>query len=150
MTPKDDHIDEEIILGLMIEAFPLTAADKLHLENCPDCQSRISKLQSSLDRLSLMASHFSPTPKRSLNHQVVKKRTLVNRGRYGVVLCFCLLVIGLFPVLGPEQTTDQIFQQDFSPWIEADAEFYGEIQLISENALPPVYLMIQGEEEVAY
>lgn len=147
------HLDEDQIIRAVVDEGQLSLSSRNHLDHCDQCSARKSNLEKDLARLRKAAEQFVPLPRGRLNLREAQKpdpmRWLWNwRTISGAAIAVAVLVMIVWWT-GQQQGRFEspgganLIASD----INKSESLMTEISILSENALPQVYLDIAVESE---
>jgi len=148
---KDLHLDEDQLLKALVEEAELPLPLRQHLSTCPHCRASKQIFEQDLARLGQMAERASPSPRRQVSLPVGEPRHSTGwlwgwRTGLGAAVAAALVVILMWgvPILRdtPMGNGDMLARE-----MQETEQFMTEIDLLVENALPPVYSDISVESD---
>jgi predicted anti-sigma-YlaC factor YlaD len=146
--PNEPHLGENDILKAVIDDTDLSRLQQQHLQECFQCRSQKERLENELARLGQLAEHYAPEPQRRISVTEQKIRTpFFNRGfvfSAAAVAAVIIVVWATFLIQNQQQRSIGNLAKNM---VEAE-KLMMEIDVLVENALPPVYLDIVGETNV--
>jgi len=143
------HLEEDQLIRAVVEESDLPETLREHLSGCPECRAAKKRIEEDLARLGQMAKRLSPSPLRKVSLPSEKSQNAFRwtwqwRVAFGVgaAAVFAVFVMGMPPLFKhtPEEST---YTQEM---LETE-EFMAEVSMLSENALPSVYLDMAGESD---
>ena len=149
--PADIHLDQDGLLRAVIDGNDLRRAEQAHLERCADCRAKINRFENDLAWLAHQARQSAPQPQRRivLPHKIVDRHG--HRLGYGLATVAVAFVAVALAWLwdGPQS------QQGLAPWppavgVEDRVAREVELQALTDNSLPDVYLDMIGDEETGF
>ncbi|UCH22416.1 MAG: hypothetical protein JSU83_04030 [Deltaproteobacteria bacterium] len=147
------HLDEDQIIRAVVDESDLSFSVRKHLDHCDKCSARKTNLEKDLACLRKAAQQFVPLPRGRLNLKKMEKpnqmRWLWNwRTALGAALAAAALVMFIW---WPGQRQGRFESPGGANLIVNDIKksesLMTEISILSENALPQVYLDIAVETE---
>jgi hypothetical protein len=148
-TDKDLHLNEDQLVKAVVEEDGLPLPLREHLLTCPECRANKQVFEQDLARLGQMAERASPSPRRKVSLPVEESRHSTGwwwgwRASLGATAAAALVIILVWGV--PILRNTSIGNGDMLDREMQEAEqFMTEIDLLVENALPPVYSDISVE-----
>lgn len=148
-TDKDLHLDEDQLVKALVEEAELPLPLREHLSTCPQCRANKQMFEQDLARLGQMAERASPSLIRQVSLPVGESRHSTGwwwgwRTSLGAAAAAALVVILVWGV--PILRNTPLGNGDMLAHEMQEAEqFMTEIDLLVENALPPVYSDISAE-----
>jgi hypothetical protein len=147
----DTHLNRDGLLRAAIDENDLTRAERAHLERCVDCRAKFDRFESDLAWLAHQARQSAPQPQLRI---VLPPENVDRRVRplgYGLATVAVALVAvalawfwngpqsqrGLAPRLPAIGVGDRVAQEV-------------ELQALTDNSLPDVYLDMIGDEETGF
>jgi hypothetical protein len=147
--PNEPHLAENDILLAVIDDTDLSDRQREHLARCSRCRTQKEQLEQELTRLGQLAKRYSPALRRRITLVERKDRSpLFSRGfalSAAAVAATILLVLGIFLIRSQQQGNVGNLAQNM---VEAE-KLMSEVNVLVENALPPVYLDIVGETDMS-
>lgn len=151
--PSGAHLAEKDILQAVIDDTDLSDLQRTHLARCPQCQSEKERLGQELARLGQLARRYSPAPQKRITVVEGQGRlSFLSRGfgwgfavSAAVAAAALLVMLGSFFIRGQQQANIGNLAQNM---VEAE-RLMAEVDVLVENALPPVYLEIVGETDLS-
>jgi hypothetical protein len=143
------HLAENEILQAVIDDSDLSDRQRVHLAQCVHCRSSKEQLEQELARLGQLAKRYCPAPRRRVTVVERKDRShFFSRGivfSAAAVAAVILVIWGTFLIRNQPQGYIGNSAQNM---VEAE-RLMTEVNVLAENALPPVYLAIVGESDVS-
>ena len=144
----ESHLGENDILKAVIDNTDLTRLQHQHLQECLQCRSQKEQVENELARLGQLAQQYAPEPQRRVTMPEQKDRaTFFNRGfAFSAAAVAAVIIVTWATLLIRNQQQGSIgnLAQNM---VEAE-RLMMEIDVLVENALPPVYLDIIGESSL--
>ena len=144
----DRHLNEDQISVAVIDAKDLTGVEQAHLSRCQQCRDRVGRIREDLRRIGRCAQTYAPEPHRPVS---LPSGKTIRRNRYrGFGLVPAAIAVGLLilaiwwtglvnvGVESPDPKLSSIEQT-------TDSDF--ETPLLTDSALPDVFLEMIGEDE---
>ena len=142
---NEPHLGEDDILQAVIDDSDLSTLQRQHLMECSQCRSQRESLESELRHLGQLAERYAPEPLKRITVAHDKIRLPVSiRGfafSAAAVAAVIIVVWTAFLIRNQQQGPVGNLAQNM---LEAE-KLMTEINLLVENALPPVYLDIVGD-----
>ena len=148
-TQANDHLNADRILRAVIDAGDLTGAERAHLSRCQPCRNQVARMTADLTRIGRRAAQYSPLPQRPVSLPV--ETATRRRWRFALVpaaVAAAALIMAIW-WNGPEIVTVDGPNLTISA-LEENGEPESEMQVVSDNALPDVFLEIIGDEETGF
>jgi len=150
MRNGNRHLDEDQLVGALVDVGDLPKGPREHLSACPQCRDALGELEARLDCLSRMSQRMTPSPSTTMGFpaQEAPGRSAwsfcawqpVAGAAFAAVLVIAVLWgAGLFQV-GPDGRGHPAIHEEADPLI-------AEINFLAENPLPPLYLDLLGERD---
>ncbi len=147
-NPIEPHLAEDDILQAVIDDADLSDLQRMHLAQCSRCRSQKEQLEQELARLGKLAKRYSPAPQKRITVIPRKDRSPFFHWGFAfstaAVAAAVLLMLGTFLIRSQQQGNVGNLAQNM---VEAEI-LMTEVNLLVENALPPVYLDIVGETDL--
>jgi predicted anti-sigma-YlaC factor YlaD len=148
-NPNEPHLAKNAILQAVIDAGDLSDLQRMHLAQCSHCRSLKEQLEQELARLGQLAKRYSPAPQKRITVVEHKDRSPIFSRRFAfsaaAVAAAILVILGTFLFRSQQQGNVGNLAQDM---VEAE-KLMTEVNVLVENALPPVYLDIVGETDLS-
>ena len=148
-NPNGPHLTENDILQAVIDDTDLPDPQRVHLAQCPDCRSQKQQLEQELARLGHLARHYSPAPQRRVTVVEREDRSPFFSWKLAfgaaAVAAAIVVVLGTFLIQSHQQAKIGNLAKNM---VEAE-KLMTEVDVLVENALPPVYLDIVGETDLS-
>ena len=147
--PNEPHLAKNDILQAVIDDTDLSDLQRVHLVQCSHCRSLKEQLEQELARLGQLAKRYSPAPQRRIT--VIERKDRSPFFSWGfafgaaAVAAAILVVLGTFLIRSQQQGNIGNLAQNM---VEAE-RLMTEVNVLVENALPPVYLDIVGETDLS-
>ncbi len=145
---KEWHVNEDDLLRAIVDKRDLPESLRDHLSACPLCFAEKERAQQNLVRLGQMAEHFSPFPRRRVRLSASLERPSrwwTWRGALAAMATAALVLVVYGSIewrTRPEERLAAITQE-----MQEDERLMTEVSLLSENALPGLWLDISGESD---
>lgn len=147
--PNEPHLAENDILLAVIDDTDLSDRQRRHLTRCSHCQTQKEQIEQELARLGQLAKRYSPAPQRRITAVEGKDRSPWFSWGFALsaaaLAAVILVVLGTFLIRSQQQGNVGNLAQNM---VEAE-KLMSEVNVLVENALPPVYLDIVGEADVS-
>lgn len=148
---KNSHLSEDQLIRAVVDPGDLTAVASDHLTACPKCRQALHRFEEELSTLGKLAGHYSPEPKRNITLPVVKPvRSIFRSWKWRIALSAAFsaaLIIVVVWWSGMTHTASKMNSGGLSEELWEDEQMMTEISMLSENALPPLYMDIAGEPD---
>ncbi|MGD8408822.1 MAG: hypothetical protein PVI49_01350 [Desulfobacterales bacterium] len=142
------HLGENDILQAVIDDTDLSQGVKQHLNECAHCRLQKERFEQELERLGQLAKRYAPEPRRRVTVDTARvRRPFLNwKFAFGAAAVAVTIIIVWATVLIQTQQPGSVgnLAQNM---VEAE-RLMTEIDVLVENALPPVYLEIVGETDL--
>ncbi len=142
---NEPHLEEDDILQAVIDDTDLSTLHQQHLLQCSQCRSQKERLENELARLGQLAERYAPEPQKRVTLAEQKVRTtFFSRGfAFSAAAATAVIIViwATFLIRNQQQGSIGNLAQNM---VEAE-RLMTEINVLVENALPPVYLDIVGE-----
>ena len=142
------HLGENDILQAVIDETDLSERLKQHLNDCSHCRLQKERIAQELGRLGQLARRYAPEPQRRVTIVEQRFRSRIFNWKYAfsaAAVAATIIVIWATVLIQSQQPgSDGNLAQNM---IEAE-RLMTEIDVLVENALPPVYLEIVGETDL--
>ena len=150
-TTQEKHVSERQLLQAVVDAADLNVVARKHLSVCEDCRRQKERLEKELAVLGKAARRSAPP----LRKRVTLPESESRRGpalpwwrtaAVGIAAAASLVAaVFWYTGAGP---ADPATGKSIAAWDTLDDErFMAEVQLLTENILPQVYLDIAGESD---
>ena len=152
MNPvNEQHLNEDQLLRAVIDIQDLSVPLQGHLAKCKQCLDQKERFESDLERLGTMAQQAAPQPRKRIILPAQKSsrpmwlwsgwRSALGAAAVAAVLLLAIWVPNRMrgPLPGDSANLAREMQ-------EAE-QLMAEVNMLVENALPPVYKNISGEAE---
>ena len=148
-NPNEAHLAENDILQAVIDDTDLSDLHRKHLVQCSHCRSLKEQLEQELARLGQLAKRHAPAPHRRIT--VIERKDRSPFFSWGfafsaaAVAAAILVMLGTFLIRSQQHANVGNLAQNM---IEAES-LMTQVNVLVENALPPVYLDIVGETDLS-
>ena len=151
---KEQHLDEQQLIQAVVDENDLPRSMQAHLVSCHQCRSSKVSFEQELVRLGQLAERYSPPPQRKITvpvHEARSPRWSFLNWRNAIAAAATVAAV-LFVFWG---TTSLRNPTEFgiagtpSELMEAK-RLMTEVNMLVENALPPLYLEITAEYKPDY
>lgn len=150
-TPTNQHLEEDRVLRAVIDAHDLTQTEQDHLSGCEHCRHRVARLTGDVHHVGHRAAQYAPEPQRRIRLPEEKTVYRTRKWQFGLVpaaVAVCALLLA-FWWTAPEKTF-----VDGTGWtissLEEESISGAEMQVLSDSALPDVFLDIIGDESTQF
>ncbi len=142
------HLGENDILRAVIDDTDLPQGVKQHLIECAHCRLQKGRFEQELARLGQLAKRYAPEPRRRVTVDTARVRPpfLNWKLAFGAAAVAATVIIVWAAVLIKTQQPGSVGNLARN-MVEAE-RLMTEIDMLVENALPPVYLEIVGETDL--
>ncbi len=145
---NEPHLEENDILQAVIDDNDLSQPLRQHLNKCSHCRLQKARFEQELTRLGQLAKHYAPQSRQrvAIMDARVKPPFLNWKFVLGAAAVAATVMVVWATVLIQRQPPGSVgnLAQNM---VEAE-RLMTEINVLVENALPPVYLEIVGEAEL--
>ena len=155
MNPGNmQHLDEEQLVQAVVDATDLPHSVQAHLAKCGQCLAGKNSFELEMTKLSQQVERFAPKPQRRILLPVQKTKNPLRNlldwrnlvAAVATVTAVFILVWGTNMVRNlPEPGTENLTAE----MVEAE-RLMTEVNTLIDNALPPFYLVISGENTADY
>jgi hypothetical protein len=147
--PNQPHLAQNDILQAVIDDTDLSDLQRAHLAQCSHCRTQKKQLEQELARLGQLAKRYCPAPQRRITLDERKDRSPFFSWGFAfsaaAVAAAVLVMLGTFLIRSQQQDNIRNLAQNM---VEAE-KLMTEVNVLVENALPPVYLDIVGETDLS-
>jgi hypothetical protein len=146
---KENHPDEEQLIRAIVDEDKLPDSIREHLSLCPRCRADIKKIEQELNTLSKTARQLVPATCRKISLPVEKPSRIYRwlhdwRVSFGAIATVAVAVLVIWlSIPGTILYENSLDIMDQATW--DDDVFITEINMLTQNAIPQVYLDIIGE-----
>jgi len=146
---KENHPDEDQLILAIVDEAKLPDSIREHLSLCPRCRAGIKKIEQDLNNLGQTARQLTPATHRKLSLPVEKPSRIYKwlhdwRVSFGTIATAAVVVLMIWLSIPSsilyEDSLDIMAQVTWD-----DDVFITEINMLTKNAMPQVYLDIIGE-----
>jgi len=146
---KENHPDEDQLIRAIVDEAKLPDSIREHLALCPRCRVGIKKIQQDLNNLGQTARQLAPATHRKLFLPVEKPSRIYRwlhdwRISFGAIATAAVVVLVIWLSIPStilyEDSLDIMAQVTWN-----DDVFITEINMLTQNVMPQVYLDIIGE-----
>jgi len=146
---KENHPDEEQLIRAIVDEAKLPDSLREHLSLCPRCRAGIKKIERDLNNLGQTARQLSPATHRKISLPVEEPSRIYRwlhdwRVSFGAIATAAVVVLVIWLSIPStilyEDSLDIMAQVTWD-----DDVFITEINMLTQNAMPQVYLDIIGE-----
>lgn len=145
-NPEVFHLNEDDILQAVIAEADLSELQQQHLSECSRCRTNKERLENELANLGRLAERYSPEPLRrvTLEDNKIRSSFLFRGFAAGLAAAAVIIVVwAIFLIRGQQPGNVGNLAQNM---VEAE-KLMTEVNVLVQNALPPVYLDIVGETD---
>ena len=148
------HLDEEQLIQAVVDAADLPDSLQTHLSECSQCLAGKNSFELEMTKLSQKAEQFAPKPQRRIILPAYKtKDPIRNLLNWRNLLAAAATVTAVFILVWgtnmARNFSDHGNQNLTAEMMEAE-RFMTEVNTLIDNALPPFYLEITGEQNAGY
>ena len=142
---NEPHLGEDDILRAVIDETDLSTIQRQHLANCSQCRSHRESLESELTHLGQLAERYAPEPLRRIKvaHDKVRLPFSIRGFVFSAAAVVAIIIVVWATLLIRNQQQGPV-RNLAQNMVEAE-RLMTEINVLVENALPPVYLDIVGD-----
>ena len=146
---KNSHLDEEYLLQAIVDETDLPPSVRKHLSSCSLCRESMEQIEQDLNNLGQSARQLVPAMRRKIPLPVEKPSRIYRwlhdwRISFGAIATAAVVVFVIWLSIPStilyEDSLDIMAQVTWE-----DDAFMTEIGILTENAMPQVYLDIIGE-----
>lgn len=151
---KERHLDEQQLIQAVVDENDLPRSMQAHLVSCHQCRSSKVSFEQELGQLGQLAERYSPPPQRRITIPVHEARsprgTFWNwRNAIAAAATVTAVLLVFWGTTSFRQPTEFKIAGTPSELMEAK-RLMTEVNVLVENALPPLYLEITAEYEPDY
>lgn len=151
---KEQHLDEQQLIQAVVDENDLPRSMQAHLVSCHQCRSSKVSFEQELVRLGQLAERYSPPPQRKITIPVHETRspqgTFLNwRYAIGAAATVAAVLLVFWGTTSLRNLTEFGTAGAPSELMEAK-RLMTEVNMLVENALPPLYLEITAEYKPDY
>jgi len=146
---KENHPDEDQLIRAIVDETKLPVSIREHLSLCPRCRAGIKKIEQDLNNLGQTARQLAPAAHRKISLPIEKPSRIYMllhdwRISFGAIATIAVAVLVIWlSIPGTILYENSLDIMDRATW--DDDVFITEINMLSQNAIPQVYLDIIGE-----
>ena len=146
---KENHPDEDQLIRAIVDEVKLPVTIREHLSLCPRCRAGIKKIEQDLNNLGQTARQLAPAAHRKISLPIEKPSRICMllhdwRISFGAIATIAVAVLVIWlSIPGTILYENSLDIMDQATW--DDDVFITEINMLSQNAIPQVYLDIIGE-----
>ena len=146
---KENHPNEDQLIRAIVDEAKLPDSIREHLSLCPRCRAGIKKIEQDLNNLGQTARQLAPAAHRKISLPVEKPLKIYRwlhdwRISFGAIATAAVVVLVIWlsipSIILYEDSLDIMAQVTWD-----DDVFITEINMLTQNAMPQVYLDIIGE-----
>ncbi len=150
---KKNHPNEDQLILAIVDETKLPVSIREHLSLCPKCRSEIKKIEQNLNNLGQTAKQLAPAAHRKISLPVEKPLKIYRwlhdwQISFGAIATAAVVVLVIWLSIPStilyEDSLDIMAQVTWD-----DDVFITEINMLTQNAIPQVYLDIIGEYSVS-
>jgi predicted anti-sigma-YlaC factor YlaD len=150
---KEQHLDEQQLIQAVVDENDLPRSMQSHLVSCHQCRSGKESFEQELVLLGQLAERYSPPPQRRITipvHEARSPRTFWNwRNAIGAAATVAAVLLVFWGTTSIRNLTE--FGTAGTPADLMEAKrLMTEVNMLVENALPPLYLEITAEYKPDY
>ena len=148
------HLDEEQLVRAVVDATDLPESVQAHLAACGQCLAGRNSFEHEMTKLGRKAEQFAPKPQRRIMLPAQKAKTpfwkmLDWRNLVAAAATVSAVFILVWGTNMVRNLSDPGTQNLTAEMVEAK-RLMTEVNTLVDNALPPFYLVISGEQNAAY
>ena len=148
------HLDENQLIQAVVDSNDLPAPVQAHLAACRQCLAGTQSFEQELASLGSMAERYAPKPQRPIRLPVHESKskfgTFLNwRNAVGAVATAAAVIIVFWGTTVVRNLSDYGTDGSTTELMEAK-RLMTEVNMLIDNALPPLYLEISGEHHPDY
>jgi predicted anti-sigma-YlaC factor YlaD len=142
---SESHLEEDDILQAVVDETDLSVLQQQHLAQCLQCRTHKEQLEQELAHLGQLAERYAPRPQKRIivADQKVHLPLLNWRIVFSAAAVAAVILIVWGTSLIQNQRTGSI-GNSAQDMVEAE-KLMTQVNVLVENALPPIYLDIVGE-----
>jgi len=146
---EENHLDEDQLIRAIVDETDLSPSVRDHLSSCPLCRAGMEQIEQDLTGLGKTAERLAPAENRKVSLPAwgpsrVNQWFLNWRLSFGAIAAAAMVLLVVWWSIQNkiihEETLDIMAQVTWE-----DDAFMTEISILTENAMPQVYLDIIGE-----
>ena len=146
---KENHPDESQLILAIVDEAALSDSIRKHLSLCPRCRAGIKKIEQDLNKLGQTARRLAPATHRKIPLPVEKSSRIYRwlhdwRISFGAIATAAVVVLVIWFSI-PNTTIHEDSLDIMAQVTWDDDVFITEINMLTQNAMPQVYLDIIGE-----
>jgi hypothetical protein len=151
---KSVHLSEDQLIMAIVEESDLPISLREHLYTCPQCRSDKVRFEQKLTQVGRMAKNYTPPSKRRISLPDSEPRSFYlwfsgRRAAFGLALTVAMLILVVWWT-APFKITPEGGVEITAREMQEAESFMTEISLLAENALPTVYMDINGESHTGF
>ncbi|MGD9363549.1 MAG: hypothetical protein PVH85_32095 [Desulfobacterales bacterium] len=151
---KEQHLDEQQLIQAVVDETDLPRSGQSHLVSCHQCRSSKESLEQELVRLGQIAKDYTPQPQKRIRIPVHEPRstrwTFLNwRNAVGAAATVAAVLLVFWATTSVRNLNEFGTAGAPSELMEAK-RLMMEVDMLVENALPPLYLEITAEYKPDY
>ena len=151
---NEQHLDEHQLIQAVVDENDLPRSVQAHLGACHQCRSDMERFEQELAALGQIAERFAPQPQKSIVLPLHEARrtpwTFWNwRHAIGAAAAVVIIVVVFWGSITLKNLTGLPTAGTPSELLEA-RQLMTEVNMLVDNALPPLYLEISAESKPEY
>ena len=151
---KEQHLDEQQLIQAVVDENDLPQSMQVHLVSCHQCRSSKVSFEQELVHLGQLAERYSPPPQRKITIPVHEARnsrwSFLNwRNAIGAAATVAAVLLVFWGTTSLRNLSEFGTAGAPSELMEAK-RLMTEVNMLVENALPPLYLEITAEYKPDY
>ena len=151
---KEQHLDEQQLIQAVVDENDLPRSMQAHLVSCHQCRSSKVSFEQELVHLGQLAERYSPPPQRKIAIPVHEARSsrwsfLNWRNAIGAAATVAAVLLVFWGTTSVRNLTEFGTAGAPSELMEAK-RLMTEVNMLVENALPPLYLELTAEYKPDY
>jgi hypothetical protein len=151
---NEQHLSEQQLIQAVVDTNDLPRSMQTHLESCHQCRTSKESFEQELARLGQIAERYAPEPQKRVALPVHEDRstrwTFLNwRHVIGAAATVAAVLIVFWATTIVRNLTEFKPAGDPSELMEAK-RLMTEVNMLVDNALPPLYLEISAESKPDY
>lgn len=151
---KSVHLSEDQLLMAIVEESDLPISLREHLYTCQQCRADKVRFEQKLTQVSRMAKNYTPPSKQRISLPDSEHRSFYlwfsgRRAAFGLALTVAMLTLVVWWT-APFKITPEGGVEITAREMQEAESFMIEISILAENALPTVYMDINGESYTGF
>jgi hypothetical protein len=152
--PKEHHLDEQQLIQAVVDERDLSGSMQTHLAACRQCRSGKESFEKELAHLGQTAERYAPMPRKRISlpvHEAVSApRTFLNmRNAIGAVAAAAAVFLVFWGTTIVRNPSGFGTADTPSELMEAK-RLISDVNMLVDNALPPLYLELSAESKPDY